>query len=83
VFPKLPYVFGHLGILKQGKVQRGIGTWSFGRGLGVGFWPSNSSFFPKLPSPLPPPPKIRCAFQKETQKDPHNKKIQKIIAYLE
>jgi len=53
VFPKLPYVLGHLGILKQGRVQRGIGTWNFGRGLGVGFWPSNSRFLPKL-TPTPP-----------------------------
>jgi hypothetical protein len=78
VFPKLPYVFEHLGILKQGKVQRGIGTWSFGRGLGVGFWPSNSSFFPKLPSPLPPPQRLDAHSKKKPKKTPITKRYKKL-----
>jgi len=69
VFPKHPYVLGHLGILKQGRVQRGIGTWNFGRGLGVGFWPSNSRFFPKLPSP----PRLGAHSKKKPKKTPTTK----------
>jgi hypothetical protein len=44
---------------------------------GVGSW--ILAFKLKVLSQAPLPPKIRCTFQK----DPHNKRIKEIIAYLE
>ncbi len=64
---------------KEGS-KEGLELGTLGGGWELDFGLQIQGSFPSFPPHFPP--KIRCTFQKETQKDPHNKKDKRNYSIL-